>query len=139
MMNAALQQYRQVGAHGGVEDADPHRLVQMMFRAALDRIAEARGAMENGQVARKGEQISRAIRVIGGLRDSLDVDAGEVAANLDALYEYIGRRLVQANLHNEPELLDEAMRLLTPVAQAWSQARPQMLSALDSRSEQTVL
>lgn len=128
-MHAALQQYGQVTAHGGVQDADPHRLIQLLFRAALDRIAAARGAAANGDATRRGEQISRALRVIGGLRDSLDPDAGDVAANLDALYEYIGRRLVEANIRGDVEGLDEVTRLLMPIADAWDQARPDMLAS----------
>lgn len=127
-MHSALQQYQQVSAHGGVQDADPHHLIQLLFRAALDRIATARGAMENGDTARKGELIGRAISIVGGLRDSLDLDAGAVAANLDALYEYIGRRLLEANLHNDIAALEEVNRLLTPVANAWDQTRPEILA-----------
>jgi flagellar protein FliS len=127
-MNRAMQQYRQVHAHAGVQDADPHRLVQMLFRGALDRVAAARGCIVNGDTAGKGEQIGRAISIIGGLRDSLDMESGALSAQLDELYDYMGRRLLLANLHEDVELLDEVTSLLMPIASAWDQIREQVVA-----------
>jgi flagellar protein FliS len=126
-MNRALQQYRKVDAHGSVQDADPHRLIQMLFRGALDRVAAARGCIANGDVAGKGEQIGKAISIIGGLRDSLDLERGDLARQLDELYDYMGRRLLLANLHGDVALLDEVTALLTPLASAWDQVREQVV------------
>jgi flagellar protein FliS len=78
------------------------------------------GATGRGEIAEKGAQISWAYSIIAGLRESLDgAQGGEIAANLDRLYDYMGRRLIEANRTNAPELLDEVSELLRPLKTAW--------------------
>ena len=121
----ALNQYHNAGPLAEVNEADPHRLVQMLFEGALDRLAVARGAMLQGNTAVKGERISRAIGIIDGLRAHLDMEqGGELAANLESLYEYMERRLVEANLHDDVRVLDEVTNLLREVKSGWD-ALPQ--------------
>ncbi|MCR9104334.1 MAG: flagellar export chaperone FliS [Gammaproteobacteria bacterium] len=121
MNQTALQQYQAIGVQSGVTDASPHQLISMLISGAADRIAAARGAMERGETARKGELISKAISIVDGLRASLDRDnGGEVAANLGALYDYIEQGLVEANLRSDVARLDEAARLLGEVREAWN-------------------
>src|SRR5690606_19746757 len=99
--------------HSGVEDASPHRLIQMLFEGVLERIAQAKGAIQQKQIARKGELIGKAINIVGGLQGCLnDNEGGELAQNLDSLYAYIIQRLTQANFETNPEILDECGRLL---------------------------
>lgn len=118
----ALRQYGRVRTQGGVESASPHQLTAMLFDGALNRIASARGHMERGEVAAKGEAISRSIDLVSGLRVSLDLDrGGELAEHLNALYEYIGRRLLYANLHDDVAALDEIAGLLRPIRDAWAE------------------
>ncbi|HET7266946.1 MAG TPA: flagellar export chaperone FliS [Rhodanobacteraceae bacterium] len=118
----AIHQYSRVRTHGGVESANPHQLTAMLFDGALSRIASARGHMQRGEIAAKGECISRSIEIIGGLRSSLDHDrGGELAARLDSLYEYMGRRLLYANLHDDIATLDEVADLLRPIRGAWAE------------------
>ncbi|MCB2527206.1 flagellar protein FliS, partial [Listeria monocytogenes] len=75
-------------------DASPHRLIQMLMEGGLTRMAQARGALERGEVALKGERIGKAIASVGGLREGRDFEAGgELAANLDRLYAYMSMRL----------------------------------------------
>lgn len=119
-MNSALDSYKDYGYNSEIEYADPHRLIQMLFEGALKRIAFAKGAMQRKQIAEKGKFISQAIEIVGGLRASLDVDnGGDIAANLESLYEYINRQLVKANLKNSVEILDEVSGLLLDVKTAW--------------------
>lgn len=122
-MNAyarAAQNYSSVKVQSSVEDASPHRLIQMLFEGALERIAQAKGAMERKDVVRKGELINKAIQILGGLTGSLnDKEGGELAANLNDVYDYIIRRLVQANYENDPAQLDECGRLLGELKSAW--------------------
>ena len=126
-MNAALSEYRQVGAHGGVQNASPYRLVQMLLQGAADGVASARGRMQRGDVAGKGEHCSRAIRILDELRDALDMErGGEIAANLDRLYEYMSRRIVEANLRDQPEKLDEVLQLLGEIRAGWDGIRDQI-------------
>lgn len=117
---SAVQNYSNVKVHSGVETASPHRLIQMLFEGALERIAQAKGAMVQNQIARKGELIGKAVAIVGGLQGSLsDKEGGSLAANLDDLYDYIIRRLSQANYENNPEYLDECGRLLGEIKTAW--------------------
>lgn len=116
----AVKQYKQVGAHSGVEAASPHRLIQMLLEGALEKINLAKGYMERNDVALKGSHISWAISIIDGLRMSLDKEAGgEIAENLDALYDYMGRRLAEANLDNNVAMLDEVADLILEIKSAW--------------------
>lgn len=118
--NTALKEYQQMNARSAIEGADPHRLILMLMEGALDKIALAKGFMERGIVAEKGRHISWAISIVDGLRDSLDMDAGQdLAQNLDDLYEYMGRRLLEANINNSPEMLDEVAGLIREIKEAW--------------------
>lgn len=117
---AALRQYQTVNTQAQVSDASPHRLIQMLMEGGLSRLAQAKGAMLHGQNAQKGELISKAIAIIGGLRESLDLQqGGEIAANLDRLYEYMVARLVEANIGNDVALIDEVAELLRNVKSGW--------------------
>lgn len=117
---AALKQYQTVNTQVRVSDASPHRLIQLLMETGLSRLAQAKGAMLYGQSAQKGELISKAIGIIGGLREGLDLEkGGEIAANLDRLYDYMVSRLFDANVSNEPEMLDEVHQLLSQIKAAW--------------------
>jgi len=117
---AALNAYQEVGVRSGLDEANPHRLIQMLMEGALDRIAQGRGHMERKEVGPKGEQIGRAINIIEGLRVCLDPSQSQdLAERLEQLYDYMGRRLVEANLHNDPEILDEVSRLMREIKAGW--------------------
>lgn len=117
---AALRQYQTVNTHAQVSDASPHRLIQMLMEGGLARLAQAKGAILHGQQAAKGELIGKAIAIIGGLREGLDFEqGGEIAANLDRLYEYMVARLVEANIGNDVGLIDEVSDLLRNVKSGW--------------------
>lgn len=117
---AAMKQYQAVNTQAQAVDASPHRLIQMLMEGGLTRIAQARGAMERGQVALKGELIGKAIAIVGGLRDGLDLQqGGELAANLDSLYEYMSARLFEANVKNQAEPLEEVAGLLRNIKSGW--------------------
>ncbi len=113
--------YAKVGVETGVVAASPHKLIVMLFDGAIAAIGNARQHMQAGNVAEKGKVISKAIAIIDeGLRASLDKKAGgAIAQNLDSLYEYMGNRLVEANLKNQPEILEEVLGLLRDLKSAW--------------------
>jgi len=122
----ALKQYQQVGVHGAIMDATPHRLIQMLLDGALTRILSAKGHMKQNNIPKKGEQIGNAISIIESLKASLDFKkGGEISKNLDALYEYIGHILLKANIENNADLLDEAGKLLSQVKMGWDAIEPQ--------------
>lgn len=115
-----VDQYRQVNAQTAVEAADPHRLIQMLMEGALEKVAKAKQFMAIKNIPEKGRHVSWAISIIDGLRLSLDKEkGGEIATNLDALYEYMTRRLVLANAENNPAILDEVTSLLKEIKTGW--------------------
>jgi flagellar protein FliS len=118
----AVHAYNQVGVSSGIEQASPHRLIQMLMDGAIDKVAMAKGYMERNEVSQKGSHISWAISIIEGLRSSLDKNAGgDIADNLDDLYDYMIRRLVRSNSENNPDLLDEVISLLRSIKSAWDE------------------
>ncbi|MCB1740068.1 MAG: flagellar export chaperone FliS [Gammaproteobacteria bacterium] len=119
--NAASRAYAQVNLHSSLEDATPHRLVEMLYEALLASVRRAQIAMRKGEIARKGEAIGKAISILDGLRASLNLEEGhELSAHLDRLYEYAQHRLVEANLCSQENILDEVLTLLGPISEAWS-------------------
>lgn len=119
------RRYQQFGVSTGVTGADPHQLVQLLLDGAVDRIASARGCLQRGDLAGKGERISRTIAIIEALRASLDFEAGGALADrLDSLYDYVIRRLLDANLHADVAAVDEAGQLMDEIRSAWAAIAP---------------
>lgn len=113
-------QYRRMSTRFAVESATPHRLIQLLMERALAKIAASRAHMETGAISAKGAAIGDALGIIAGLRASLNHDAdAHLAGNFDALYDYMERRLLHANLSNDPQLLDEVAGLLRELKEAW--------------------
>ncbi len=126
-----LGHYSTVNAYGAAEADNGLELILSLMRGAQDRIASARGHMERGEAAAKGEQLGKAIALIDGLRGALNMDAGgDIAGNLEALYEYMNRRLVEANASNETAALDEVTALLAEIRDAWEQVMRQSAPAV---------
>ncbi|MDH5358619.1 MAG: flagellar export chaperone FliS [Gammaproteobacteria bacterium] len=118
--NKAIQGYGRSAIETELSYASPHRIIQMLMEATLSKLATAKGCIERGEIAEKSRQITWAMNIIQGLRTSLDGEqGGEIAANLDALYEYMGRQLLEANVSNNTALLDEVSRLVTEIKDGW--------------------
>lgn len=113
--------YAKVGLETGIVAASPHRLIEMLFDGAIISVISAMQHMRESNIAAKGQAISKAITIIdGGLRASLDKKVGgEIAVNLDSLYEYMSNRLLMANIKNQPEILEEIKNLLIDLKGAW--------------------
>ena len=119
-VRSALDQYSRNAVQTGVESASPHRLIQMLREGALGKIAAAKGNMERGNIQAKGDQIGSAISILDGLKSSLDKEkGGEIAQNLEDLYIYMERRLIEAHSHNDTAILDEVSDLLRQIKEAW--------------------
>jgi len=119
-MSFGLQNYRQVGAYGNLAEASPHQVVQVMLDTLLARVAEASGHLERGEIAAKGEKIGKALAIIEALMLGLDKSrGGELATNLERLYDYASRTLLKANLENRADLLKEVSSLLREIKLGW--------------------
>jgi len=117
----ALRQYQKIGSQAQTSEASPHRLVQMLMEGGLDRIAQAKGAMARKDIANKGVFISKAIGIVGGLREGLDLETQPTEALIrqDSLYHYMMTRLAEANARNDQKMLDEVAGLLITVKEGW--------------------
>jgi flagellar protein FliS len=119
--------YANVKVESDVMAASPYQLICLLFDGAHLALRSALAHMQAGNVARKGEAISKALDIVNnGLRASLDLDrGGEMGPKLAQIYDYVGRRLLYANLNNDQEALLEAGRLLEDIGSAWRQIDPQ--------------
>ena len=119
--NNPIGAYQTLSLDSAVSSASPHQLIVLLFEGAQQAIVIARSGIEAGDIPRKGSAITKAIDIIlNGLRASINLDeGGEIAANLYALYDYMARRLLHANLNNDKAALDEVLGLLAEIHGAW--------------------
>jgi flagellar protein FliS len=88
-MRGSMQTYRKVSVDSNLAVASPHRIIQMLFSGALERLAQAKLAIGNGDIANRGLLMGKAIGIVNGLNSSLNMDAeGDVAGNLNNLYTF---------------------------------------------------
>ena len=105
-----------------VTSQSPLELVVMLYDGALRFLRMTSDAMRRGDLVTKRTAMSRSMAIIQELQSSLNMEAGgEVSAQLDRLYTYINTRLLDANMHSKVEAVDECIRLLAPLRDAWAQ------------------
>ncbi|WP_370298714.1 flagellar export chaperone FliS [Pontibacterium sp.] len=116
----ALKQYKSVDLRATAETASPHKLIAMLFDGALGSLAKAKGAIERKNISERTAHLNKASEIVVGLRGSLDLEkGGDVAANLEALYDYMIRAIMQANRNNDLDKVQEVMDLLLEVRAGW--------------------
>jgi flagellar protein FliS len=124
---SSLAAYHSVSVHGGVADADPHRLVQMLMDATAERMMTAVGCIERGEIPRKAKLLHSCVTLIAELRGSLNMaDGGPLAQNLSSLYEYMARQLMLANVQNDVGRVTEVLSLLNEIRSAWIAIGPEV-------------
>ncbi len=124
-MTQAAAQYKRINNESGIDHASPHRLIQMLMSGALDRLVQAKSAMERGEIESKGVLLGKATGIIAGLQGSLERDkAPELVDNLERLYDYMQRRLFEANVSNDPALVQEVTELMRTVKTGWDEIDP---------------
>ncbi|MEQ8408498.1 MAG: flagellar export chaperone FliS [Gammaproteobacteria bacterium] len=115
-----LSQYQSIGVETKVGASSPHSLVAMLLDGLLEKLARAAGAVERNDVSAKGNNLSSGIRIIDGLRASIDFDqGGDIAANLAAMYDYMERRLVEANAKSDLAIISEVISLVNQIKAGW--------------------
>lgn len=121
MKQLGINAYANVGLETGVVDASPLKLTVMLYEGAITACIQAQQAMQQNNIAQKGACITKAVSIIdNGLRASLDKRAGgEIANNLDQLYQYMTRSLMQASLHLDLKKVGEIQQLLMELKSAW--------------------
>ena len=133
----AASAYQRINVETSMHTLDQHQLVSLLYEGVLSSIATARGALARGDVLTKCNSVSKAVRIIEeGLMTALDREAGgELAQNLEALYDYSLRRLILANAHNDDAMLEEVAHLFEPIAQGWNQIKTPTAAAVAPRAE----
>ena len=126
--HAGASAYARVGVQTGVMGASPHRLIVMLYQGARQAIAQARMHLQQNNIGARGAAIGKAISIIeSGLQQALNMDAGgEIAGRLDALYTYMSRRLLEANLKQDESMLIEVDNLLATLEEAWVGIGPEV-------------
>ncbi len=118
----ALKQYKNVGLAAAVQTASPRELIRMLLDGALTALATAKGSIERNDIQGRTQQLNKANDIILGLKDFLDMEkGGEIAENLDALYDYMVRTVMQANRNSDAEKVQEVMSLLLEIKTGWTQ------------------
>ena len=105
-----------------VMTASPAELIGMLYDAGVVAMQAGQAAVEGGNVADTHRHLLRAQDIVLELRCSLRLEAGEIAHNLNDLYEYLGQHLVRANLMKDARLVAECIALFTPLRDAWREA-----------------
>ncbi|MDG2141421.1 MAG: flagellar export chaperone FliS [Gammaproteobacteria bacterium] len=116
----AISNYTQVAATNNEDTKTPHELIKLLFDGLTDRIASARSALAKEDREERAKAVTKAQTILWGLRDSLDFKVGgELAVNLDSLYEYCLRRLTTAHAKEDDEIFSEVMDLMVSIRDAW--------------------
>ncbi|QSP94451.1 flagellar export chaperone FliS [Marinobacter salinisoli] len=124
-----LQAYQRVNTQTSIVDADPHKLIQLLYQGAIERINMAKARMQAKDFEAKGKLILKAIDIVAALRGFLDKEkGGELSQRLDALYEYMETALWDANVKNDKAKLDEVSNLLRSVKEGWDGIREEVLA-----------
>ena len=128
----AASAYQRVSVETAVSEASPHQLVNLLLEGLLGNIGSARAALKRGDMATKGMQINKAVRIIDeALKPALDLaKGGDIAANLNGLYGYCSLRLTEANLRNDDAALADVIRVVEPLADGWKKMGEQASAAL---------
>ena len=129
-VNSPVSKYHQLGVETSVEAATPHQLVNLLFKGAGDRIRQAQGCMARRDIEGRCKAINACVEILMGLQMSLDHEkGGEIAANLDGLYDYMQRRLYRANADDDAGPLAEVSDLLNILSSAWHTIDPEKVQA----------
>ena len=124
-----LKAYQRINTQTSITDADPHRLIQLLYNGAIERINMAKAKVQAKDYAGKAQLLNKAIEIIGGLRSFLDFEkGGDLAAQLEALYDYMERTLLEASAKNDIAKLDEVLNLLRLVKDGWDGIREEVVS-----------
>lgn len=105
-----------------VETASQGKLVVMLFNGAIKRAEEARRQLEKKKFESVHNNLIRSQEIVAELRGSLDMRHGEVARNLDRLYEYFQHLLITANVKKTEAPIIECIKLMTDMRDTWQEA-----------------
>jgi len=121
-MRGSLQAYKKVSVDSQLTAASPHKIVQMLMAGAIERLIQGKAAMQVGNIPVKGERLGKALDIIISLRSCLSMDdGGDIAKNLDQLYEFMITQISAANHKNDPQSIDDVIDIIREIKSAWDQ------------------
>ncbi len=121
MYNKNLKAYKNNSLQADMSVADPHRVIQLMLQGLQERLAQTKGAIDRKDYEAKSLAVSKAMALINGLQDSLDLSYGKIPEDLFALYEYMKNRLLDSSRDMDKDPIDEIMGLVNTIKSAWDQ------------------
>lgn len=119
MYNKNLKAYKANSLQADMLVADSHRVIQLMMQGLLERLAQAKGAIDRHDYEAKANYVSKSIALINGLQDSLDLSYGKIPEDLFALYDYMKGRVMDASRNMDNAPIDEVANLLITIKSAW--------------------
>lgn len=123
-----INQYNEIGASSGLEDASPHRIIQMLMQKFIDHMSAIQGAIARNDMATKGLLISKALAIVQHLHQCLDMDnGGDISNQLSDLYSYIQKEITYVNLKNDGQLASRLKDIMVEIKSGWDQV-PQVLA-----------
>ena len=117
MFNSAHDTYLE----SRVLSADPLELVRLLYQGAIDAVQDARHYLAEGKIRERSGSISKACAILTELMTTLDHErGGEIAGRLGSLYDYMQRRLLEANFQQIDAPLGEVLGLLKTISEGWA-------------------
>lgn len=137
MYGRYMKGYRKTKLEAELSVATPHRVLQMMYEGLLERLAQAKGAIEIQDLAAKSERLSKAVGIINGLQMSIDKSADpEMGQRLSEMYDYMKQRLNDASLSLDTAAIDEVIELIIPIKEAWDNIPPEVRDKMNAAIEE---
>lgn len=122
MVDSGVDAYRKIDVKARVESASPGQLVVLLFEGLLTALVEARAAILDRDLEKKGQKISAAMSIVLTLRESLDVTLdSDLPHNIDLLYDYIQRKMIEINQTMDVDSIDEVVELVVTLKSGWDQ------------------
>lgn len=121
MYNDGVRKYQE----NDLNSIGPERMIVMLYEGVERRIADARAAIDADDIVGRARHLDKARDIITELNHSLDFEVGgTIAANLSALYGFVGRELLEARITGRVRHLDNVLRVIRPVLEAWRSVAP---------------
>ena len=115
-----------------IETAGKMELVVMCYERAIQLLRQAKDHFHAGEINQKAFKMQKALDIINELQGCLNLqDGGQIAINLDSIYTYIIKRLLLGDIHKDITALDESIRLLDELKDAWDQIQADYEDRID--------
>jgi flagellar protein FliS len=129
-MSRGADVYRRTNVH----TRSPLELVVMLYDGALQSLGEARSAITRKDLPARTKAVSRTLAIVTELQGTLNMkEGGTLAEELDRLYTFATNRLLDVTTRQDPKAIDDVLKVLTPLRDAWSQIAQQQQAATPQR------